>query len=162
MDKERQIVNTNIRLNLRKEEDRKAWEYLCKMDRKLYKSYSRVVVIALNAYFDHMEELKKDPDLETKVKEQEFLQRVMDTVKKGVETKVAEKVLFLSAEENMLSIDERIGEALEKVIAEQMTAIIKNAVTIAVKEISLQMMQTALHGINENLSHVQSDMAKEA
>ena len=43
----RETVNTNIRLNLARAEDRKAWNYLQSMDRKHYKSYSRAVVAAL-------------------------------------------------------------------------------------------------------------------
>ena len=38
---ERQTVNTNIRLNLAREDDRRAWAYLQRMDRAKYKSYSR-------------------------------------------------------------------------------------------------------------------------
>lgn len=37
----KQKINTNIRLNLDREADRKSWEYLRNMDRKKYKSYSR-------------------------------------------------------------------------------------------------------------------------
>lgn len=47
----RRIINTNIRLNLEQEEDRRAWEYLQGMDRKQYKSYTRAVVAAINDYF---------------------------------------------------------------------------------------------------------------
>ena len=41
---ERTTINTNIRLNLNKPEDRQAWEYLQSMDRKKYKSYSRAAL----------------------------------------------------------------------------------------------------------------------
>lgn len=41
------IVNTNIRFNLEKEADRKAWEYLQTMDRTQYKSYSKAVILAV-------------------------------------------------------------------------------------------------------------------
>ena len=51
MRKERRIINTNIRLNLCDEQDRKAWEYLQTMDRQKYKSYTKAVVAALNDYF---------------------------------------------------------------------------------------------------------------
>ena len=51
MRKERKIINTNIRLNLCDEQDRRAWEYLQTMDREKYKSYTRAVVVALNDYF---------------------------------------------------------------------------------------------------------------
>ena len=66
MRKERQIVNTNIRLNLQNESDRKAWEHLQKMDRTRYKSYSKVVVLAINDYFAREEKKDKDPFLESR------------------------------------------------------------------------------------------------
>lgn len=77
----RKIINTNIRLNLENEADRQAWEYLQSMDRKKYKSYSRVVVIALNEYFSRQEQLIADPYLETREKEDRFLQKIIDAIK---------------------------------------------------------------------------------
>ena len=80
----RKIINTNIRLNLENEADRKAWEYLQGMDRKIYKSYSKAVVIALNEYFDRQDRLTADPYLETREKEGIFLQKILDTIKQGL------------------------------------------------------------------------------
>lgn len=77
----RKIINTNIRLNLENDADRQAWEYLQGMDRKKYKSYSRAVVIALNEYFSRQEQLIADPYLETREKEDKFLQKIIDTIK---------------------------------------------------------------------------------
>ncbi len=54
---ERAIINTNIRLNLHRPEDRRAWEYLQRLDRKKYKSYSRAVVAAVNDHFSRQERL---------------------------------------------------------------------------------------------------------
>ena len=78
------IVNTNLRLNLDNAEDRRAWEHLRNMDRTRYKSYSRAVVAALNDFFDRQERLANDPYLETREKEEAFLQRVLDTVERGL------------------------------------------------------------------------------
>mgnify|MGYP003299042026 CR=1 FL=1 len=50
----RRIINTNIRLNLEQEEDRRAWEYLQGMDRKQYKSYTRAVVAAIKCTTSHV------------------------------------------------------------------------------------------------------------
>ncbi len=77
----RKIINTNIRLNLENNADRQAWEYLQSMDRKKYKSYSRAVVIALNEYFSRQEQLIADPYLETREKEDKFLQKIIDTIR---------------------------------------------------------------------------------
>ena len=83
------IANTNIRLNLDNAEDRRAWERLQHLDRKLYKSYSRVVVVALNDFFDRQERMANDPYLETREKEDAFLRKVLDTVQRGLLSAVA-------------------------------------------------------------------------
>ena len=76
MKAKKRIINTNIRLNLCDEQDRQAWEYLQTMDRKKYKSYTRAVVAALNDYFSREYRNEADPYLETREKEDDFLERV--------------------------------------------------------------------------------------
>ena len=82
---ERTTINTNIRLNLNRPEDRQAWAYLQNMDRKKYKSYSRAVVAAINDYFARQERLTNDPYLESREKEDAFLQKVLDTIREGIQ-----------------------------------------------------------------------------
>lgn len=77
-------ISTNIRLNLDKEADRRAWEYLQNMDRKKYKSYSRAIVTAVNDYFDRQERIKQDHYLETREKEDAFLEKVLTTIEQGL------------------------------------------------------------------------------
>ena len=81
----KEIVNTNIRLNLNRPDDRRAWEYLQNLDRKKYKSYSRAVVAAVNDYFARQERLAADPYLETREKEDAFLGKVLDTIREGIQ-----------------------------------------------------------------------------
>lgn len=83
---ERTIINTNIRLNLNRQEDRRAWEYLQRLDRKKYKSYSRAVVAAVNDHFSRQERLAADPYLETREKEDAFLEKVLDTIREGLQS----------------------------------------------------------------------------
>ena len=83
---ERTIINTNIRLNLNRPEDRRAWEYLQHLDRKKYKSYSRAVVAAINDHFSRQERLAADPYLETREKEDAFLEKVLDTIREGLQS----------------------------------------------------------------------------
>ena len=80
----RQIINTNIRFNLDNTDDRKAYEYLQSMDRKKYKSYTKAVVIALNEHFERQQRLETDSYLETREKEDIFLQKVLDTIEQGL------------------------------------------------------------------------------
>ena len=93
MKKKTMIKNTNIRLDLLKPEDRKAWEYLQTMDRKRYKSYSKAIVIAVNDYFSRQEQLEKDPYLETRAKEDAFLERILKTVREGAKEAMPEAAL---------------------------------------------------------------------
>ena len=88
MRKERKIINTNIRLNLCDEQDRQAWEYLQTMDREKYKSYNRAVVVALNDYFSREYRNEADPYLETREKEDAFLERVETAIRDGVKESV--------------------------------------------------------------------------
>lgn len=80
MKPERKTINTNIRLNLDRADDRQAWEYLKNMDRKRYRSYSRAVVAAINDHFGRLERIRDDPYLETREKEDAFLKKVIDTI----------------------------------------------------------------------------------
>ena len=82
----RKIINTNIRFNLDKEDERKAYEYLQSMDRKQYKSYTKAVVIAINEYFERQQRLEADSYLETREKEDMFLKKVLDTIEQGLKT----------------------------------------------------------------------------
>lgn len=88
MRKERRIINTNIRLNLCDEQDRQAWEYLQTMDRQKYKSYTKAVVAALNDYFAREYRNEDDPYLETREKEDAFLERVETAIRNGVKESV--------------------------------------------------------------------------
>lgn len=77
-------VSTNIRFNLKNEADRRAWEYLQSMDRKKYKSYSKAVICALCEYFEREQKSANDPYLETREKEDAFLNRILQTIETGL------------------------------------------------------------------------------
>ena len=48
----KQIYTTTLRLNLADEDDRRAFDYLQRMDKKQYRSYSKAIVAAVNNYFE--------------------------------------------------------------------------------------------------------------
>ncbi len=89
----RNKISTNIRLNLDKEADRRAWEYLQNMDRKKYKSYSRAIITAVNDYFDRQERIKQDHYLETREKEDAFLEKVLTTIEQGLKASSSVNVI---------------------------------------------------------------------
>ena len=109
MRKERKIINTNIRLNLCDEQDRQAWEYLQTMDRQKYKSYTKAVVVALNDYFAREYRNETDPYLETREKEDAFLERVETAIRDGVKESVGESNLS----DRTLTMEKMAGEITE-------------------------------------------------
>ena len=46
------IRSTNLRFNLEKDTQKRAWQYLQNMDKQQFKSYSNVIAVALVDYFD--------------------------------------------------------------------------------------------------------------
>ena len=76
----KRIFTTTLRLDMTDEEDRLAWSHLQQMDKKQYRSYSKAIVAAVNDYFGRQEQLAADPYLETREKEDAFLQRIEITV----------------------------------------------------------------------------------
>lgn len=91
------IYATTLRLNLDNPADRAAWEHLQRLDRVQYRSVSRAVVTAVNAFFDRQERLASDPYLETREKEEAFLQRVLDTIREGLRESGADGLGSLAA-----------------------------------------------------------------
>ena len=85
----RNIYTTTLRLNLNDPEERRAWERLRYMDKKQYRSYSKAIVTAVNDYFDRQERLEADPYLETREKEDAFLEKVLTTIQEGFQTSPA-------------------------------------------------------------------------
>ena len=80
----KRIVSTNVRFDLEKETDRTAWEYLRQRDKRQYRSYSKAVIAAVNDHFERRGRLAADPYLETREKEDAFLQRVLETIRDGL------------------------------------------------------------------------------
>ena len=112
MRKERKIINTNIRLNLCDEQDRQAWKYLQMMDREKYKSYTRAVVVALNDYFSREYRNEADPYLETREKEDAFLERVETAIRDGVKESVPMAMAKNLVEMLTPFVKESVGESI--------------------------------------------------
>ncbi len=76
----KRLYTTTLRLNLENEADWEVMEHLRRLDREKYRSVNSAVITAINAYFSRQEQLEADPYLETREKEDAFLQRVIDTI----------------------------------------------------------------------------------
>ena len=87
------IRNTNLRFNLDKEQQRKAWEYLQTMNRQDFKSYSQVIALALVDYFDRYYRTQSDPYLETREREELFVKQIVGAVENSLKQALP---LFLS------------------------------------------------------------------
>ena len=74
------IRNTNLRFNLNKEKHRRAWEHLQHMDKRIFKSHSNAAIDALNDYFDRYNKAQDDPYLETREREERFVERIVAAV----------------------------------------------------------------------------------
>jgi len=74
------VKSTNLRFNLDKAADRKAWEYLQTMDKEEFRSYSHAVAVSVNYFFDRYYKAKDDPYLETREKEEGFVQKIVEAV----------------------------------------------------------------------------------
>ena len=76
-----EVRTTDLRFNLGKESQRKAWQYLQTMDKSVFKSYSQAVATAVVDYFDLYYQTQDDPYLETRACEEQFVQQIVDAVR---------------------------------------------------------------------------------
>ena len=79
------IRNTNLRFNLNKEKHRRAWEHLQRMDTRIFKSHSNAAIDALNDYFDRYYKTQDDPYLETREREEQFIERIVAAVEASLD-----------------------------------------------------------------------------
>ena len=79
------IRSTNLRFNLEKEIQKRAWQYLQTMDKQHFKSYSNVIAVALVEYFDRYYRSQDDPYLETREREERFVNQIVSSVKSAME-----------------------------------------------------------------------------
>ena len=80
------LFKTTLRVRLDTPEGRKAWGYLVSRDKSKYRSYSGAIIAAINGYFDRERQLADNPYLETREKEDAFLQKVLEAVERGAQT----------------------------------------------------------------------------
>ena len=79
------IRSTNLRFNLDKDLQNRAWRYLQTMDKQHFKSYSNVIAVALVDYFDRYYRSQDDPYLETREREERFVNQIVSSVESAME-----------------------------------------------------------------------------
>lgn len=75
------IRSTNLRFNLDKDLQRKAWQYLQTMDKDTFKSYSNAIALSVCDYFERYYHRKDDPYFETRQREEQFINRIVKTIR---------------------------------------------------------------------------------
>ena len=80
------IFTVTLRFHLDKADDCAALNHLQGTGRAEYGSYSKAVIAAVNDHFTRLERLGTDPYLETREKEDAFLQRVQETIQRTLQT----------------------------------------------------------------------------
>ena len=79
------IRSTNLRFNLDKDVQNRAWQYLQTMDKKKFKSYSQIIAISLVDYFDRYYKEQNDPYLETREREERFVEQIVTAVENAMD-----------------------------------------------------------------------------
>ena len=79
------IRNTNLRFNLEKDTQMRAWQYLQTMNKQHFKSYSNVIAVALVDYFDRYYRSQDDPYFETREREERFVNQIISSVESAME-----------------------------------------------------------------------------
>ena len=79
------IRSTNLRFNLEKDTQKRAWQYLQTMDKQQFKSYSNVIAVALVEYFDRYYRSQDDPYFETREREERFVNQIVFAVESAME-----------------------------------------------------------------------------
>lgn len=79
------IRSTNLRFNLDKDVQNRAWQYLQTMDKQKFKSYSHVIAISLVDYFDRYYRLQDDSYLETREREERFVAQIVSAVETAMD-----------------------------------------------------------------------------
>ena len=77
--------NHNIRFNMEKEDECRAWELLHSPKvRQMFKSQNKFVIEAVNDYYDRCVAMRNDPYMETREKEDAFADCIVEAVEKKV------------------------------------------------------------------------------
>ena len=79
------IKCTTLRFNIDKPLDRQAWDYLQGIDKGEFKSYSHAVAVALTEYFKNYYRKKDDPYFETREREDNFVEQIVEAVESAIE-----------------------------------------------------------------------------
>ncbi len=79
------IKHLTIRFNMDNPKHQITWDYLHNIDKEKYKSFSETAITAIASYFERQEQLGNDPYFETRQKEDEFVNKIVEGVEQKIE-----------------------------------------------------------------------------
>ena len=114
-----------LRFNLDKPDQKRAWEYLQTMDRDVFTSWNHVIHLALLDYFDRYYRIQEDPYLETREREERFVQQIVDAVGEALKQALP---LFLAGCMTALSaVQQTPAPAIQNLVAAMLSSEEKEA-----------------------------------
>ena len=75
-----------VRFQMDQEQDRRAYAFLMNERKDPHRSINRAVVAAVDGFFSRQEQVRDDPYLETREKENAFLTRIEQTVRDAIQS----------------------------------------------------------------------------
>lgn len=118
---------------------KEAWEYLHQLDKEICSSQQDFIIDAINSYYHKMADLKDDPYMETREREEEFIKRITHGVMEQLTADLPKVVggfligLLAGETDGVSSIGRALAEKYtgvtvdEKVTATSTTAKLKEA-----------------------------------
>ena len=73
-----------VRFYMDRERDKRAYEFLQGKGKKEYRSQSQAIIAAVESFFSRAEQLEDDPYLETRLKEDAFLEKIERAIEQGI------------------------------------------------------------------------------
>ena len=98
-----EIKKVTVRFRMDREQDRRAYALLMKEGKGIHRSISRAVIAAVDGFFSRQEQVRDDPYLETREKENAFLTRIEQTVRDSIQSSTL-GYLALIAQNNLIGV----------------------------------------------------------
>ena len=98
-----EIKKVTVRFRMDQEQDCRAYVFLMNEGKVDHRSISRAVVAAVVGFFSRQEQIRNDPYLETREKENAFLTKLEETVRNSIQS-IALGYLSLMAQNNKTGI----------------------------------------------------------
>ncbi len=107
--------NHNIRFNMEKTDECRAWELLhSRKVRQMFKSQNKFVIEAVNDYYDRCVAAEHDPYMETREKEDAFAERIVEAVEKKVISNLPALFGMYMAQMQAFSLIRSYGEHIRR------------------------------------------------